>query len=164
MEKTMETVEDEVCCLPFDPAPWQETYHTFKNKKFIKGQVRQIMYIPLNYGQVIKRLSDIIDKAGAKTEPKDFLMLSYNPSPWKSEVMVAVKFTVTDADNVTVSGNFMTKVFDGRFQDVPKWLKEMESYVKDQGHFPKKYYFYYTTCPKCAKKYGHNYVVIFAEI
>ena len=25
-------------------------------------------------------------------------------------------------------------------------------------------YFYYTTCPKCAKHYGHNYVVGFAEI
>ena len=28
----------------------------------------------------------------------------------------------------------------------------------------KKIYFYYTTCPKCAKKYGHNYIVSFAEV
>lgn len=25
-------------------------------------------------------------------------------------------------------------------------------------------YFHYTTCPKCAKKYGHNYVVLFTEV
>jgi len=25
-------------------------------------------------------------------------------------------------------------------------------------------YFFYTTCPKCAKKYGKNYVVILAEV
>ena len=25
-------------------------------------------------------------------------------------------------------------------------------------------YFYYTTCPKCAKKHGHNYVVGFAQV
>jgi hypothetical protein len=25
-------------------------------------------------------------------------------------------------------------------------------------------YFFYTTCPKCAKKYGKNYVVILAQI
>ncbi|MGE5758418.1 MAG: hydrolase [Sideroxydans sp.] len=28
----------------------------------------------------------------------------------------------------------------------------------------RKLYFYYTTCPKCAKKYGKNYVVILAEV
>jgi hypothetical protein len=27
-----------------------------------------------------------------------------------------------------------------------------------------KIYFYYTTCPKCAKLYGKNYTVIFAKI
>jgi len=25
-------------------------------------------------------------------------------------------------------------------------------------------FFYYTTCPKCAKHYGKNYVVAFAEV
>jgi hypothetical protein len=25
------------------------------------------------------------------------------------------------------------------------------------------YFFYYTTCPKCAKKHGHNYTVAFAK-
>jgi hypothetical protein len=27
----------------------------------------------------------------------------------------------------------------------------------------KKWYMWYTTCPKCAKKYGKNYVAILAE-
>lgn len=27
-----------------------------------------------------------------------------------------------------------------------------------------KYYFHYTSCPKCAKIYGHNYVVAFAKV
>ena len=33
-----------------------------------------------------------------------------------------------------------------------------------QGKKAGKYYFYYTSCPKCAKKYGHNYIVAFAEV
>jgi hypothetical protein len=40
----------------------------------------------------------------------------------------------------------------------------MDQYVKASGKKTKKYYFYYTTCPKCAKKYGNNYVVAFAEV
>ena len=40
----------------------------------------------------------------------------------------------------------------------------MTRYVTQQGKQAKKCYFYYTTCPKCAKVYGHNYVVVFAEV
>jgi hypothetical protein len=40
----------------------------------------------------------------------------------------------------------------------------MQAYVSEQGKTPKKMYFYYTTCPKCAKKYGKNYVVLLAQI
>jgi hypothetical protein len=40
----------------------------------------------------------------------------------------------------------------------------MGEYVKSRGREVKKLYFYYTTCPKCAKKYGKNYVVLLAEV
>jgi len=33
-----------------------------------------------------------------------------------------------------------------------------------KGKRLRKMYLYYTTCPKCAKKYGKNYIVILAEI
>jgi hypothetical protein len=36
--------------------------------------------------------------------------------------------------------------------------------VAAKGKSVKNYYFYYTTCPKCARKYGHNYVVVLAEV
>ena len=45
-----------------------------------------------------------------------------------------------------------------------EWIKEMAEYVAEKGKTVKKYYFYYTTCPKCAKTYGHNYVVAFAKV
>jgi hypothetical protein len=47
---------------------------------------------------------------------------------------------------------------------VPKYIKEADTYLASLGKKAKKYYFYYTTCPKCAKKYGHNYIVAFAEV
>ena len=93
-----------------------------------------------------------------------FLWLSYDPSPWKSEHYIAVTKQVPNAENVKLSGTFMSKVFDGPFNAVPKWIKEMEGYLTTKGKKAKKYYFYFTTCPKCAKKYGHNYVVTFAQI
>jgi len=47
---------------------------------------------------------------------------------------------------------------------VDSWIKEMNGYVKSKGKELKKLYFYYTACPKCAKKYGKNYVVLLAQI
>jgi 6-pyruvoyl-tetrahydropterin synthase len=47
---------------------------------------------------------------------------------------------------------------------VPKWVKEMDKYLAEQGKKASRYYFYYTTCPKCAKIHGHNYVVAFAQV
>ncbi|MHC1707784.1 MAG: hydrolase [Bacteroidales bacterium] len=32
------------------------------------------------------------------------------------------------------------------------------------NYLQKKTYFYYTTCPKCAKAYGKNYVVSLVEV
>ena len=35
--------------------------------------------------------------------------------------------------------------------------------LKKTSKTPKNNYFFYTTCPKCAKAYGENYVVGVAE-
>ena len=40
----------------------------------------------------------------------------------------------------------------------------MAGYVKAKRRELKKMYFFYTTCPKCAKVYGKNYVVLFAKV
>jgi len=102
--------------------------------------------------------------AGAAPAMKDFLWLAYDPSPWKSEHYIHVTKEVPNAENVSLTGTFVSKVFDGPYNAVPKWAKEMDEYLAREGNKPKKSYFYFTTCPRCAKRYGHNYVVAFAEV
>jgi hypothetical protein len=58
----------------------------------------------------------------------------------------------------------LSKVYEGPFKDTKKWCDDFEAYAKEQGYEIKKWFMWYTTCPKCAKKYGKNYVVIIAEI
>ena len=64
----------------------------------------------------------------------------------------------------TISGTFHTKVFEGPYRNMSVWIKEMNEYVESKGEKVEKLYFYYTVCPKCAKHYGKNYVVIFAKV
>jgi hypothetical protein len=92
------------------------------------------------------------------------VLLSDENSLWGADVYIAVTKDVPGAKMEKISGTFLTKVFEGAYKDVPKWHKEMAQFVKSRGKEAKKTYSFYTTCPKCAKVYGKNYVVLVSEV
>lgn len=157
---------DETCCPPFDPAPWDGTTHVWKDKPFIKESIPVFFHMPWPpmIGRLVTRLWGKAQKAGATPEANEFVMLATDPSPWRSEWYLAVTKPVPDATNVTLSGTFFTRVFDGPYNAVPKWIKEMDKQLAAEGKKAKTYYFHYTSCPKCAKLRGTNYVVAYAQI
>ncbi len=163
---THNTNESDACCPEFDPGPWNEKSHTWKDKLFITDTVPQFLHRPRpsTMKKIIGRMWQKVQDAQASPEIKDFLLLAYDPSPWKSELYMTVTKEVPGAENVKLSGIYLSKVFDGPYNAVPQWVQEMETYVSSQGKKPKKYYFYFTTCPKCAERYGHNYAVAFAQV
>jgi len=163
---TQNTVDNEICCPVFNPEPWHEKEVAWQDKLFIRESMPVFLHMPLFgvFGRTVTRMQPKIEAADASPPVEDFIMLERSPSLWKSEVYMNVTREVPDAENVRLSGTYLTRVFDGPYSAVPKWLKEMESYVSGLGKKVRDYYFYYTTCPKCAKKHGHNYVVVFAEV
>lgn len=161
MEKLNEKAETG-CCPRFDPEPWQEKEITFNDKLFLKDSVRSIFHIPINFGSVMVRSMDKINKADALSS--EVLTLSDEKSMWKSDLYIAVTKEVPDAEMVNLSGTFLTKAFEGPYSSISKWVKAMNDFVKAKGKQAKKLYFYYTTCPKCAKVYGKNYTVILAQV
>jgi hypothetical protein len=58
----------------------------------------------------------------------------------------------------------MSKVFTGNYNAIPKFIKEMNVYLKSKNKKPKNYYVHYAYCPKCAKKYGGNKMILFARV
>jgi len=157
---------DQECCPVFDPAPWDHKTHEWVDKLFIMKTIPQFFHMPLpfTYAGTLGSMWKSAKDSGSAPEMKDFLLLAYDPSPWKSELYMSVTKEVPGAKNINLTGTFISKVFDGPFNHVPKYLKEFQGYLEQINKTAKKYYFYYTTCPKCAKKYGHNYIVAFAEI
>lgn len=156
----------EKCCPVFDPLPFDDKVVEWNDKLFVKDTMRTFMHIPLFgvFGKTVTRMMDTIETAGAKTEDKDLIMLSKDPSPWKSELYINVTKEVPGAENLKLSGTYLTKVYDGPFKDMGKWMSDLKAHVKTKGKSLKQMYFYYTTCPKCAKEHGHNYVVGFAQV
>jgi hypothetical protein len=156
-----QTIKSTGCCEPFNPEPWQEKEVTWQNKLFVTDHVTSFLHIPLNFGKKMIKNMNLIEKSGAK---KPTIVISGEESLWGSNIYIEVDKDVADAKMTTISGSFLTKVFEGPYQNIGKWIKEMNDYVKSKGKETKKLYFYYTSCPKCAKAYGKNYVVLFAQI
>ena len=152
----------ERCCPPFDPDPWQDRELTWDKKLFVTDHVTAFCHIPLNITSKVTQNVAQMETAGALTP--DFMMLSDESSLWGSEIYLSATRPVPNAKMAEFSGTFLTKVFEGPYQNAGKWCRTMQAYVKSKGKTIQKIYFYYTTCPKCARAYGKNYVVLFAQV
>jgi len=158
----MEKIEDDACCPPFDTVPWDSKILEWDNKKFVKEKVRTLFYIPLNFGSVLKKIMKKMIEA--KVSASEYLCLSDHTSKWNMDIYLAVDDVIRDLQNITISGSFFSKVYEGNFKETKKWCDDFKSQAEKIGLNISKTYMWYTTCPKCAKKYGKNYVVIIGQI
>ncbi len=149
------------CCPRFNPEDWDQQELHFKDKLFVKATTRSFFHIPINMGRVFPKTFKELEQANAM-DMDDFAVLSYDISPWKGEHYFAVTKEVPGLENVRLSGDYLTHVFEGPYKNAREWYGEMKEYVEEKGKKPEKIYFFYTTCPKCAKEYGENYVVAIA--
>ena len=164
--KTISTEkETQECCAPFDVAKWHNIRHEWHNKLFLKDSLPEILHIPLpgTYRKTISRMWKIASDAGAAPDPKDFLLLAHDPSAFKAELYMSVTKDIKDHDVVKFNGSFLSLVYEGSYRDVHKFLRKTDKFLSANGLAPKKYYIYFPYCPKCAEKYGHNYMVVVTE-
>jgi hypothetical protein len=150
------------CCPKFNPGPWDGVLFEWNKKKFIKDKVTTFLYMPMNFGSTMKKLDEKVRAAQASIS--DWMCLSDHTSKWNMNVYIAVDKEILGAENMTLSGKFLSKVYEGLYQDTAKWCKDFEQFAMNKHVTISKLYMWYTTCPKCAKKYGKNYVVIIAEV
>lgn len=154
--------EESICCPKFEPVPWDEKVFEWKEKKFIKDSVFTLFYMPVNFGNVMKKLDKTVRQADA--EIPDWMGLSDHTSKWNMDIYLAVNKQIPDAQNTTMSGTFVSKVFEGPFKETGNWYEDFTAWCNARDYKTKKIFMWYTTCPKCAKKYGKNYVVFLAAI
>ncbi|MCA3013618.1 MAG: hypothetical protein INH41_14650 [Myxococcaceae bacterium] len=150
------------CCPPFDPSTLDRKEVHWEKKLFLKDHVTSFLHVPLNMNRHMQRDAALIEAAGA--EPPQRLMLADERSPWSSELFIDVTRPVPGATMETLSGTFLTRVFEGPYRDAGRWADQMKAYVTSKGRTLERLFFGYVLCPACAKAYGKNYVVLFAKV
>jgi len=150
------------CCARLDEKQWEGRELEWKDKPFLKDHILEFMHMPLNFGSVIGRAQAAVEKAEAYTDPP--LWITDEVSPWGCDIYIALDRDVPSAAVTHLSGKFITKAFEGPYSQIGRWVHDMESYVNSKDRKVQKMYFYYATCPKCAKRFGKNQVVLFAQV
>lgn len=159
--------ERKECCPEFNVKKWDEKIFNWNNKSFLKESIPTFFHIPLPsmIGQKITKMFNLAEKANKnEVNKQDTLVLFRDPSAFKSEIFLSVTGNVPEAQNTKISGSFEAKVFDGGYNSIPKFIKQMDEYLAKKQKKAKDYYVHYAYCPGCAKKFNHNYMVLFAEV
>lgn len=155
------------CCPKFNPEKWDGKTFVWSDKLFVKDSLPTFFHIPLPgmIDKKITRLCKAIENSNmAEVNKEDSLVLFHDPSAFRSEVYLSVADQVPAVENVRLSGVFIAKVYSGPYNAVPKFIKQINEFLVSQGKKAKDYYIHYAYCPKCAKKYGDNYMIIFAQL
>jgi len=155
-----------ICCERFDPTTFDEKEIIWKDKPFVVEKARCFLYVPIDFGAAVTRAITAIEAAEAKPLGREFVTLSDMCSPWSTTIYVATKkHNIPRAEVTSLSGRYLTKVFEGPYSKCGQFVKHMETYLEEKEFGKaKKLLLYYTTCPGCAKKYGKCSTVIFAKM
>ena len=151
------------CCPRFKPEGWDGCELHFVGKLFVRAGTKSINHVPVDMGPVFERTFKAIEDAGAY-DPHDFIVLSRDVSDKEGEHYFAVSKPVPGEETVSWSGDYLTKVFEGPYEEAPEWETQFLAELEGRGLAADKLYYFYTTCPKCAATYGKNYVVAVAEL
>lgn len=160
-------LQNSECCPKFDSEKWDEKEFNWENKHFIKESIPTLFHIPFPpmIGKKITKMWKMAEESKAViSEKEDVLVLFTDPHAFRSEIYLSVAGNVPDIENIKISGLFISKVFDGPYNAIPKYVKQMNEYLASKEKKAKKYYVHYAYCPKCAKKFGHNHMILFAEV
>jgi hypothetical protein len=150
------------CCPRFNPKGWDGAEMEFHDKPFLRAKTISVAHLPLNMGKVFTRVQTALDAEGAARADQT-LVMSRDLSAFSAEHLFAVDKPVPGEEMTTLSGHFLTRVFEGPYWKARDWHDEMLDLARRKGK-PGPVWFFYTTCPKCAKVYGRNPIVGIVQI
>ena len=152
------------CCAVPNLADWDRVVVEFDDQSFVRLHTRSVMHVPVDMSRVMAALDASARESGVAMPPERAMVLSRELSAWKAEQLYAVTAPVAGADNVRLDGRFACVAFEGPYRRVSTWMSEAREYARSQGEPGDETYVFYTTCPRCAKHYGSNNVIVLVPL
>ncbi|MGC8201312.1 hydrolase [Aliiroseovarius sp. PTFE2010] len=119
------------CCPKFDPKGWDGRHLSFHGQPIVRATTRSLVHDPINMGQVFTRVQGHIEDAGAQ-DPDDIFVLSRDQSATEGEHFFRVIGDVPGEDVIRLSGDFITRVFEGSNRQANNRVHEMETAAEEK--------------------------------
>ena len=153
--------EKEIYWTKFNAALWDENIFEWKRKNLSKTRYLQF-FTPEIFGSVLKKPDKQIRNKNAVIP--DNTGISDHTLKLNMDIYIAVDKEIPGGQNTTMSGTFVSK-FTKDHPVIPKSGTKISLRVaKLRDIKTDKIFMWFTTCPKCAKKYGKNYVVFWLKL
>lgn len=159
---TDKKTNSDICCPELNREDWDGKKLFWEDKRFVKGKVRTFFFIPFGFGRTMRKISKAMEVSGAKSG--DWMCLADHTSNLNMDIYVDVDKPVEGLSNVLFNGEYYSRVYEGPYRDTKKWTDDFETDAKAKGLDVEKQYVWYNYCPKCAKKYGNNYITILGKL
>lgn len=150
------------CCKRLNSEEWDKKELVWRDKPFYKSHFLAFFHVPVNIGGKIMEGLAKIKETGLAAEN---MVLVKNDNLFGADLLIPIAHKSDIFETELINGKFLTRLFEGHYGDMRRWLKETKQYCQEKGFSPKEFIFFYATCPKCAKKYGDKVqVVVFGRV
>jgi len=150
------------CCPKLKRDDWDKEVFYWKNKPFYETGYWSLFRMPLTYGKAVKEAMEFLKSRNLAKDP--MLVLSGEESMFHSSLLIEMSKDDRSLPVRRLTGKFISLFFEGEYRDTPTWVRQTVDYCMSQGEKAKELYFFYATCPKCAKHYGSTQTVIIARM
>jgi len=152
----------DICCQSFDPKEWDKKNFKWKKKRFVKSKAFCFLGNPIGYK---KAVVEILKKVRAVSANVPNLMcLSEDIKKWNMDILMAVDRDIPDSLMVELSGEFVSRVYEGELKKKKIWDSDFQEYVSSKKVKIDKIFRWFVTCGKCSRRFKKNYVVYIAGL
>ncbi len=141
---------------------WDRQIHQWDKKPFYALPYRSFFGWPTNLARQTAAAVDLLSRRGLlESIPINFAV---NEQSFGGTLLISINRNVKDLETRAISGKFMSFFFEGKYTQRTDWIRQVYRYGRANNLNFHELYFWYATCPTCAKKQGYAQVVIFGKI
>jgi hypothetical protein len=111
----------DACCPRFNPEPWDDKTLTWENRRFRERPSNKLSShsAELRLGHVNRNVGAI---ESTDASPETMVSPGRREFSLGSDVYIEVTKVIPGANMATISGTFLSKVFEGAYQSIRKWI------------------------------------------
>jgi hypothetical protein len=149
-------------CPQLSKDEWHLSKHIWDKRPFYQVHYRCFFNLPIN-------LQTQVRQALTKLQNRDLLeetpmIFSVRENAWGGDLLISITKHVPDLETRSISGHFISFLFNGNYKQVPYWIRKVQEYGRRKYLDFSELYIWHVTCPRCIQKYGQAQTVIFAKM